>query len=190
MSARARVLDAMTVGLVAVALVVVVDRYRHRDGGRPDQPSTTAAERDLIGRRPEFGALGALGAQLDSALRSRGRSRALVLLYSETCPACLAARPTWYRVLASLGPGVAVHAVTGSSGSGSGGFIRSSLVSTWHATSGVAVARAFSVPWVPVTLVLSAAGTIEFARIGVLDSADADTLLALLRSSHAAASTD
>ena len=108
-----------------------------------------------------------------------GEGHQLVLLFKRTCLACEATRPVWDDMIERLPAKAGVHAITGEPATAEAGYLASPRARVWHTTS-VDVYRESFPPAIPVTMVVSDAGSISYARIGVLTPAAADSIVAML----------
>jgi hypothetical protein len=176
-SLRDSLMDAVTVAIALGAVLVMVDRFVHPlfSWGEPDPHRV---ERALVGSRPPTLRLTEVSTHRQQAVAFRSASRQLVLLFRTTCPACERTRPEWERIAAGLPAAVPVHAI--SKESVDRPYFAGTRIRVWHADSPSSFRQAFPSPFVPTTLVLSPDGRVEYARVGVLDAAAADSVAGIL----------
>lgn len=176
-----RLMDVLTIGVAVMALWVAADRFvLHKEA--PQGSNAVAEENALRGTRaaPVPAVLAASGQE--RTLAFTGTHRRLVVLFRSDCPACQRTKPTWEALAAAApqaGPVLALTAEPRGVGTGQAFFSKGHEkdVVVAHAPR---MREAFAASYVPVTMVLSPTGTVEFVRIGVPSGTDVDSVRALL----------
>lgn len=178
--ALAFAVDLLTTAVgVAVLLVgfTTLMRSRRSDGNK--LPRSEDVESALLGHIPGNVAFLRSGSSTPDTVRFEGSSPHLVFLYRSDCFACQRVKHVWEELLEVIPSQVSVHAVTREH-RGHAGFLSGVRVQEWHATSAAAVEAAFPSPIVPVTVAVSPAGVIGYARVGMLSAEDVDSLVRAL----------
>ncbi|MDB4949500.1 MAG: hypothetical protein JWM27_2149 [Gemmatimonadetes bacterium] len=183
-SLRETGMDTLTAVVALAAVLVVVDRYVHPVLTTPE-PDAGGVERALVGLRPPTLRVTEAVTHRAAAMPFRASGRQLVLLFRTTCPACERTRPQWERIAAAIPAAVPVNAI--SKENVEAPYFAGARIRVWQAASPTALRQAFPSPFVPTTLILSPDGRVEYARVGVLGAAAADSIAAILAGRLAAA---
>lgn len=151
-------LIALVVMVVAVSVAVVRTRSARSTGYKVDPT--------LVGLRMDSMRLHRVGSRRPEDLDFTSRPR-LMFLFIPDCPWCHLARPQWEAIASKLGPASAAYGVD-LAPEGKGDtvpFFHSAQIVEWRGDAGT-LARIKGTA-VPLTLVVSQGGVIQYAKVGV-----------------------
>lgn len=165
----------LTVAVCAIALGVAVTGL-HRPSKVHQVLIPTDVERSLVGRRLAAVTLVRQGRDLPETVSFHGQA-GLLFAFRSDCHACQATEPAWLSLAAEAPAWFTVIGVAREVPSpGRPRLLEHPAIRLYSDAPGGRAAGTLDLPVVPVTLVVSPLGEVQFARVGILEVTDIDSI--------------